>query len=166
MSTEPCPADGNDSRATALEQRLLDPGGPRRRGPSEARRLDHRPDLLHGDLHLRRHAGGDRLRRAEAASRGIRPLRQPQREGGRAEAGRAGRRRGGRCSIPSGMAAIAGLLLAKLNAGDEVVLFDECYHRSREFCTKHLGKFGVVTHQVPACDYDGWKRPSTPRPRC
>lgn len=54
----------------------------------------------------------------------------------------------------SGMAAAAGFLLAKLQAGDEVVLFDECYHRTRELCSKHLGKFGVVTHQIPACDYD------------
>jgi len=55
----------------------------------------------------------------------------------------------------SGMSAVAGLLLAKLKAGDEVILFDECYHRTRELCSKHLSKFGVVTHQVPACDYDG-----------
>jgi cystathionine gamma-synthase len=54
----------------------------------------------------------------------------------------------------TGMAAIVGLLMAKLNAGDEVVFFDECYHRSREFCAKHLSRFGVVTRQVPACDYD------------
>lgn len=54
----------------------------------------------------------------------------------------------------SGMSAIVGLLMAKLNVGDEVVFFDECYHRSREFCTKHLARFGVVTRQVRACDYD------------
>jgi cystathionine gamma-synthase len=54
----------------------------------------------------------------------------------------------------TGMAAIVGLLMAKLNAGDEVVFFDECYHRSREFCAKHLSRFGVVTRQVPACDYE------------
>ena len=52
------------------------------------------------------------------------------------------------------MAAIVGLLMAKLNAGDEVIFFDECYHRSREFCTSHLSRFGVVTRQVKACDYD------------
>ena len=62
----------------------------------------------------------------------------------------------------SGMAAVAGLLLAKLKAGDEVVLFDECYHRTREFCVKHLGKFGVVTHQIPACDYDRMEAAITP----
>ena len=54
----------------------------------------------------------------------------------------------------SGMAAMVGLLMAKLNAGDEVVFFDECYHRSREFCSKHLARFGVKTVQVRACDYD------------
>ncbi len=54
----------------------------------------------------------------------------------------------------SGMAAIVGLLMAKLKAGDEVVFFNECYHRSREFCAKHLSRFGVVTHQVEACNYD------------
>jgi cystathionine gamma-synthase len=54
----------------------------------------------------------------------------------------------------SGMAAIVGLLMTKLNAGDEVVFFDECYHRSREFCSKHLARYGVVTRQVKACDYD------------
>jgi cystathionine gamma-synthase len=53
----------------------------------------------------------------------------------------------------SGMAAFVGLLMTKLNAGDEVVVFDECYHRSREFCSKHLSRFGVVTRQVQACDY-------------
>ena len=54
----------------------------------------------------------------------------------------------------TGMSAIVGLLMTKLNAGDEVVFFDECYHRSREFCTRHLSRFGVVTRQVKACDYD------------
>mgnify|MGYP002623465543 CR=1 FL=1 len=54
----------------------------------------------------------------------------------------------------SGMAAIVGVFMAKLNAGDEVIFFDECYHRSREFCAKHLASFGVTTNQVNACDYD------------
>lgn len=54
----------------------------------------------------------------------------------------------------TGMAAIVGLLMAKLNQGDEVIFFDECYHRSRQFCTDHLARFGVVTHQVKSCDYD------------
>jgi cystathionine gamma-synthase len=63
----------------------------------------------------------------------------------------------------SGMAAIVGLLMAKLNSGDEVVFFDECYHRSREFCTKHLSRFGVKTVQVPACDYAAMEKAITRR---
>jgi cystathionine gamma-synthase len=63
----------------------------------------------------------------------------------------------------SGMAAIVGVLMAKLKSGDEVIFFDECYHRSREFCSKHLAKFGVVTHQVKACDYDAMEAAITPR---
>ncbi len=62
----------------------------------------------------------------------------------------------------SGMAAIVGLLMTKLNAGDEVIFFDECYHRSREFCTKHLARFGVTTRQVKACDYDAMEAAITP----
>lgn len=53
----------------------------------------------------------------------------------------------------SGMAAIVGLLMCKLSAGDEVIFFDQCYHRSREFCVKHLSRFGVKTHQVKTGDF-------------
>jgi cystathionine gamma-synthase len=63
----------------------------------------------------------------------------------------------------SGMSAIVGLLMAKLSAGDEVVFFDECYHRSREFCSKHLARFGVKTIQVRACDYAAMEAAITPR---
>lgn len=62
----------------------------------------------------------------------------------------------------SGMAAIVGLLMSRLNAGDEIVFFDQCYHRSREFCAKHLSRFGVVTHQVPTGDYDAMEAAITP----
>jgi cystathionine gamma-synthase len=57
----------------------------------------------------------------------------------------------------SGMAAIVGLLMAKLNAGDEIVFFDQCYHRSREFCFKHMSRFGVTTHQVKTGDFAAMK---------
>ena len=63
----------------------------------------------------------------------------------------------------SGMAAIVGLLMSKLNAGDEIVFFDECYHRSREFCFKHLARFGVVTHQVPTGDFQAMEAAITPK---
>lgn len=63
----------------------------------------------------------------------------------------------------TGMSAFVGLLMTKLGAGDEVVFFNECYHRSREFCTKHLSRFGVKTLQVPACDYAAMEAAITPR---
>ena len=65
----------------------------------------------------------------------------------------------------SGMAAIGSLLLAKLNAGDEIIMFNECYHRIRELCVKHLGRFGVVTRLVPACDYRAMEEAITPATR-
>ena len=54
----------------------------------------------------------------------------------------------------SGMAAMVGLLTSKLNAGDEIIFFDECYHRSRQFCRQHMSRFGVKTIEVKTGDYD------------
>lgn len=65
----------------------------------------------------------------------------------------------------TGMAAIVGLLMTRLNSGDEVIFFDECYHRSREFCVKHLSRFGVITKQVKACDYQAMEAAITPKTR-
>ncbi|WDQ18992.1 trans-sulfuration enzyme family protein [Rhodopirellula sp. P2] len=63
----------------------------------------------------------------------------------------------------SGMAAIVGLLMSRLSSGDEIIFFDQCYHRSREFCGKHLAKFGVVTRQVPTGDFAAMEAAITPR---
>ncbi|MDA7952058.1 MAG: PLP-dependent transferase, partial [Pirellulaceae bacterium] len=53
----------------------------------------------------------------------------------------------------TGMSAFVCLLLAKLKEGDEIIFFDECYRRSRDFCTNHLSRFGVITKQIKTCDY-------------
>ena len=63
----------------------------------------------------------------------------------------------------SGMGALVGLLMTHLNAGEEIVFFDECYHRSREFCRKHLTRFGVGFREVPTCDYAAMEAAITPR---
>jgi len=63
----------------------------------------------------------------------------------------------------SGMAALVGLLMAHLNAGEEIIFFDECYHRSREFCRKHLTRFGVTFREVATCDYAAMEAAITPR---
>jgi len=65
----------------------------------------------------------------------------------------------------SGMAAFVGLLMAHVSAGDEIVFFDECYHRSREFCRRHLSRFGVGFREVPTCDYAAMEAAITPRTR-
>ena len=65
----------------------------------------------------------------------------------------------------SGMTAIAGLLLAKLRPGDELVLFDECYIRTRDFCLEELSRLGIATRLVPAGDYDRLEAAITPATR-
>src|ERR1035438_4627145 len=54
----------------------------------------------------------------------------------------------------SGMTAFAGLFFGKLSAGDEIVLFDECYIRTRDFCLQELPRFGITTRLVPTGDYE------------
>ena len=63
----------------------------------------------------------------------------------------------------SGMAALVGLLMAHVSAGDEIIFFDECYHRSREFCRKHLTRFGVGFREVKTCDYAAMEAAITPK---
>ncbi len=65
----------------------------------------------------------------------------------------------------SGMAALVGLFNAKLSAGDEIIFFDECYHRSREYCRRHLSRFGIVTRQVKTGDYDAMEGAITGKTR-
>ena len=63
----------------------------------------------------------------------------------------------------SGMAAFVGVLNSVLSQGDEIIFFDECYHRSREYCRKHLARFGVKTIDVKTGDYDAMEAAITPK---
>lgn len=65
----------------------------------------------------------------------------------------------------TGMTAIAGLCLGRLGAGDEIVLVDECYLRTRDFCLRELCRFGITTRLVPACDYAALEAAITPATR-
>jgi cystathionine gamma-synthase len=49
----------------------------------------------------------------------------------------------------SGMASVTTTALALTRAGDHVVLFRDCYRRTRQFVTETLGRFGV-THTLVA----------------
>ncbi len=51
---------------------------------------------------------------------------------------------------PSGVAAIAGALLALLQAGDQVLVADSVYAPTRRVCEKMLSRYGVETVYYPA----------------
>ena len=65
----------------------------------------------------------------------------------------------------TGMSAIAGLLLTKLRAGDEMLFFEECYLRTREFCLQQLPRLGITARIVPNCDYEALAAAITPATR-
>jgi cystathionine gamma-synthase len=53
----------------------------------------------------------------------------------------------------SGMAAMTTLLLASLPAGAHLVMTDDCYRRTRQFCLVFLKRLGIETTVVPMGDY-------------
>ncbi len=53
----------------------------------------------------------------------------------------------------SGMAALTSVLLAMLPAGAHLVLTDDCYRRTRQFCQQFLGRLGIDCTVVPLGDY-------------
>ena len=55
-------------------------------------------------------------------------------------------------AFASGMAAITSTLLALTKAGDHVVLFNDCYRRTRQFVGQMLTRFGVEQTMIPAGD--------------
>ena len=65
----------------------------------------------------------------------------------------------------TGMAAVSGLFLAKLSAGDELVIFDELYQRTRELCQNELSRFGIVTRIVPTGDFEQLEAALSPATR-
>jgi cystathionine gamma-synthase len=67
-------------------------------------------------------------------------------------------------AFPSGMAATSSTLLALLKAGDHVVLFRDCYRRTRQLVTQTLLRFGVEHTVVDAGDLSAMEaalRPNT-----
>jgi cystathionine gamma-synthase len=64
----------------------------------------------------------------------------------------------------SGMAAISTVLLAMLPAGAHVVITDDCYRRTRQFCEVILDRLGIGCSVVPMGDYaalEGAIQPNT-----
>ena len=55
---------------------------------------------------------------------------------------------------PSGMSAVTSLFLTVLRPDTHIVMTDDCYRRTRQFCETTMKKFGVETSVVPMGDYE------------
>lgn len=53
----------------------------------------------------------------------------------------------------SGMSAITNILLASLSTGSHIIMTDDCYRRTRQFCETYLRRLGITTTIVPMGDY-------------
>ncbi len=58
----------------------------------------------------------------------------------------------------SGMAAITSVLLAMLPTGTNLVITDDCYRRTREFCHTFLKRLGISCTVVPMGDYEAMEK--------
>lgn len=68
-------------------------------------------------------------------------------------------------AFASGMAATSTALLALLKAGDHVVLFRDCYRRTRQLVTQMLLRFGIEHTVVDAGDLAGMEAAIKPNTR-
>ncbi|HET9953872.1 MAG TPA: aminotransferase class I/II-fold pyridoxal phosphate-dependent enzyme [Polyangiaceae bacterium] len=55
-------------------------------------------------------------------------------------------------AFSSGMAAVTSTLFALLKSTDHVVLFKDCYRRTRQFVTQQLPRFGIEYSVIPSGD--------------
>ncbi len=67
--------------------------------------------------------------------------------------------------VSSGMAAVTATLLLLLSAGDHMILSDECYHTTRDFCTRFLARHNIACTLVPYGDYDALEAAIQPNTR-
>jgi cystathionine gamma-synthase len=67
--------------------------------------------------------------------------------------------------VASGMAAITHTFLHFLSAGSHMVMTDDCYRRTRQYCEEHLSRFGVACTVVPFGDYEALEAAIRPETR-
>lgn len=65
----------------------------------------------------------------------------------------------------SGMAAITTVLLAMLPTGAHLVITDDCYRRTRQFCATFLKRLGITCSVVPMGDYGALEKAIRPETR-
>lgn len=64
---------------------------------------------------------------------------------------------------PSGMSAVTSLFLTVLKPDTHIVMTDDCYRRTKQFCQTTLKKFGIETSIVPMGDYDALEAAMIPK---
>lgn len=68
-------------------------------------------------------------------------------------------------AFSSGMAATTSAILTLLKTGDHIVLFRDCYRRTRQFVTGILPRFGIEHTVVPSADLEALQRALKPNTR-
>jgi cystathionine gamma-synthase len=63
----------------------------------------------------------------------------------------------------SGMSAVTSLLLTILPTGAHIVMTDDCYRRTRQFCQTFLSRLGIETSVVPMGDYEALEAAIIPK---
>lgn len=63
----------------------------------------------------------------------------------------------------SGMNAVTSLLLAVLPAGAHIIMTNDCYRRTRQFCQTFLARLGIETSVVEVGDYDALEAAIIPK---
>lgn len=71
----------------------------------------------------------------------------------------------GAIQVASGMAALTCTFLKLLPAGSHVILTDDSYRRTRQFCEEHLKSFNVDCSVVPLGDFDALEAAIRPETR-
>ena len=69
-------------------------------------------------------------------------------------------------AFASGMAAVTSTLFALTKAGDHVVLFNDCYRRTRQFVVQTLARFGVEHTMIAPGDLSALESALRPNTRC
>jgi len=64
---------------------------------------------------------------------------------------------------PSGMSAVTSLFLTVLKPDTHIVMTNDCYRRTRQFCLNTLKKFGIETSIVPMGDYKALEEAIIPK---
>lgn len=64
---------------------------------------------------------------------------------------------------PSGMSAVTSLFLTVLKPDTHIVMTDDCYRRTKQFCQTTLKKFGIEMSIVPMGDYDALEAAIIPK---